>query len=407
MSSYPRYRLFADEWLNGFVKTTIKNSAGVITSQNDNSVYHSSSVKDDMYDIVVPDFYLRSQKGEVIINPMQHVRVERRGGGGSYFARNTSTNQTIEHQPHDGGSLTVWRYAGYPVARPSAWQTYSDREAVAMHTAKQQALAGIDKTPYAFMEDLFELRSTIDFLKGHCASAAELAAKYQKAKKKFLKGGADSAKASADAWLTVRYGYAPIVRSIVSILESINANPTRPSRSQSSRTIPVDSGYLVNNGQNSGVYFTTTAEIRGLCKAGIYYQISNPLTDWHWKYGLRLKDVPTNIWAVVPYSWVVDRFLDVSAFCKATINILDPQIRILGGYTKRKYIANETMQYTHEVSSGWTISVNGDLVNDQTSVTVRDIWSPSFTDALPIFKIDKDVAHLADLAALVLQRLRK
>lgn len=184
--------------------------------------YHVMKDIDILTDVVTPDFFARRARGEIIINPCYRFQDKNTGGGGSFTASDTRSNNLI--QTSGNGSVTAWRLASYSNFTPSLLsglvpQIGDESE------AKLKALNKIDSTPYAMMEDLFEIKSILSGLKAPLDAAAKLAADFRK---KRLKG-----KSVADAWLGTRYGFLPVVRSLSNIAEALhkgNRELTKPTR---------------------------------------------------------------------------------------------------------------------------------------------------------------------------------
>ena len=75
-----------------------------------------------------------------------------------------------------------------------------------------------------------------------------------------------------------------------------------------------------------------TWEINSRISAGVMYA-PDEMTDLDWKrrcLGLTLDNVPSHVWEVVPFSFVVDWFLNVGQWLRAATP--DPRISILGNW---------------------------------------------------------------------------
>jgi hypothetical protein len=201
------------------------------------------------------------------------------------------------------------------------------------------------------------------------------------------------------------------VRSSIDALEAYSdLKPTPPPR-QIARGFWRDSNEVVGDLNKSGHVFSREWKKQRDTKASILYEVSNPVHDWKYKLGFRMKDVPTTIWQVMPYSFMVDRAYDVTSFFEGVINMLDPNVKILAGSVRVKATDTQTYQYVDHVDSdGWTRNVSADEVVDKHFVYDRAVWHPSIGDALPVFKpkgLIDDTTKLLDLFAITMTNFAK
>lgn len=144
-----------------------------------------------------------------------------------------------------------------------------------------------------------------------------------------------------------------------------------------------------------------------LVSAYIFYEVDNPIDSWPEFLGLRPKDIPKGIWAVLPYSWVVDRFVNISSSIGALTNLLDPGVHVLGAAVSHKISRTTSYRaYGAYAPAPYVHSCSGDTLAGVTEIRSRALWTPSLSDIVPSFQMDPDLSHWGDLAALVVQRLR-
>lgn len=403
MSGGSRVRVFEDSSTSGYFKHAYYNN-GELTSEVTEGPYPVNVVSDVMEDVVTPNFRRRIQEGELILNPMSHNNFRVSCGGGSITWTEAPPGKHTEYIYATTGSMTrrVVHNNGHALA--SCFDEYLNARDVAVRTARLNALSNIDSTPYEFMEDLFELKSTFQALQGLCYAGANIAARYEASVQYLVKKGQEPGRAAANAWLGAKYGYVPIVRSIINLLDSLNNKRTPPRRRRAYGSASGSANKSLNTTVN-GLTVHSIQEVQISARAGIFYQMRNPIYDTYWKYGLRLKDVPRTVWAIVPLSFVVDRFVDISSAINAFININDPNLEILGGYATVEEDWSRMYQLTNAVQAGWTASVSGDSVNESRKVKQRSLWTPTIADIVPPIHGDLDFAHMVDLIALVAQRL--
>lgn len=349
-----------------------------------------------------------------VVNPMAHYKEETVESmstlrfnyfDGSYFTQDGLVlSHWLRYSPPDWGSDGPWPWLNY------------DKSA-GFNQVKLDCLSKIDKTPYAFMEDLFELKSTLSSLRNPLQSAVQAAGKFQGRRKSrvgyYLKRGLKPTKATAaatsDAWLASRYEFRPLMYSMFGILDELAGS--KRARAVVMRSSATDSNNSSGTKQmtGSGCTYSYTSDIMSKWKVGVYYTVSNPLDGVSWDLGLRLKDIPNTIWAVMPYSWVIDRFVNISGFIRAFTNLVDPNVHILAGYQTRTADINSSLVVNAIPASGWTGGGSAGPIVTHIEHFDRTPWSPSLSDlSVPSFDTNnlKDLSNLADLAALAAQRLR-
>lgn len=133
------------------------------------------------------------------------------------------------------------------------------------------------------------------------------------------------------------------------------------------------------------------------------------MRDIFFKLGLRLKDVPEGIWAVVPYSFMIDRAIDISSSIRALTNLLDPSVRILAGWVVEHNESKTSSQLLTVTHSVYTYEIGADSQEQGSFAYTRTPWVPTVFDAIPEFDISglvDDVTKVADLLALVYRNFR-
>lgn len=369
----------------------------------------NKEISETMDDIVTPGFHKRSNAGEVIINPCTYVKVTEKTVGNGHQKWTRTNNHQYEYGP--GPGLTEYqrqRIPGYVMGYPSPPQPPS----TLWDAAKLKALGNIDRSPYSFAEDIAEMRETLRFLKDPLNSlrnlSDELRTSYYNTlkRKKYL----NRTQALADVWLQYQFAFSPLVRSANDLLASFSDSISVPKR-RTARGFAnfEDSTWdsLDALGHRSEGTATTVSEVR----AGILYEVANPLKGWRDKYGLRFKDIPETLWAIVPLSFMVDRVFNISSSLRGIVAFLDPNVEILGAWVTEKNTQTQTLTYNGYYGS---IVKSIDLMVPDTQVKenfayVREVWEPTINDFIPPVEVQGLVdtsTKLADLAALVLQRLR-
>lgn len=366
-------------------------------------------------DDVVPGFSKKIKRGQYINNPCVIVEsTETVDGSGSI----TSTSGGTKFISSGDGSiskfsLTAWAQGSPPVFFENTVDWPSIRSQMQL-----QALSRIDKTPYGFMEDLGEIGETVRFLRNPTQSLFNLSAAFKKRayrdKIHKIKRWKKRADALSDLWLSYRFAASPLLRSIHDLMEALASKPQKLPAFRSARAYKKGTEREVKEWTfapyvPATFFYQGEASMEWRASAYIHYRDSNPVNDWKFKYGLRLKDVPETMWALCPYSFMVDRALNISQMVRAITNLSDPTLTILGGGTT-VVINREQSWWLQSVSqSGYTTTVVPDKVRNTLFEYRREPWTPTFVDVIPSLTprgLVKDISSIVDLLTLTTKNLR-
>jgi hypothetical protein len=383
--------LLKQEWSNGILY--------------DSGYTQNASFSEEMLDFVVPDFFKRQKEGEIFNNPCTYTKdLVHSTNGGTYVATKGSNKDEI----NGPGCLSEYIVTHYPQYSPGVLPVPILPDLTVR--ARAQALSFMDRTPYSFAEDVFELRETLRFLKQPFKAARDLSRLFKKDVKTFYnrRRARTLAEATAKAWLEYRFAFSPLLRSCIDIIEAYQSTTNIPPRKIARGEVKVDD---VSTHTSIHGPFTWEREtsLEKTYRSGILYEISNPITDWRYKYGLRIKDIPETIWAVVPYSFMVDRFVNLSGAIRGITNFLDPSLKILAAWDVTKSTATAVRRFTEQNSSGWSIVVTPDDFTEFSISYVRSPWSPSIEDNIPSLNMKglvDDSTKIADLASLIVSNLK-
>jgi hypothetical protein len=377
------------------------------------------NTNETMSDEVTSSFGPRIRNGEVINNPCSYVKERVYGGGATSWNEHKFTNpvRTIHGS---GGSIANAYINIYPTS------SISEPARIAIpsgfiHKAKLQALANIDKTPYSFAEDVAEFHQTLGFLREPFKAMRNLSELFfldikriEKFRRKNKRGALgvllNRGQLIADAWAEYRFAFSPLLRSGLNLINSISVPVERPSRRSARGKSTYALKTSVDTLRQSIFKWTADSSVDSEIRAQILYEHSNPINDWKFKYGLRNKDIPVTYWAIMPYSFMVDRMVDVSSSLRAITNFLDPQVKILAGSVtyRNSYMQKRTLNGSIS-PSGWTYSHPSSFQCRETFEYLREVWVPTAYDLYPTVDVGGIVdgsTKIADLAALIIQRLK-
>jgi hypothetical protein len=372
-------------------------------------------------DVVTPRFRSRIAAGEVINNPAAITEQSRYSPGGGFY---NATHDTLD-QSHTaiGGSVTDWR--AQELAGSHLIDLYAgDPDVVVdevdhVRFSRASCLRNIDTAPFAFGEDLFELGETIKFLRSPFKPLRSLSRKFNKdVRKRYRRSKVKNAKilgrVVSSTWLEYRFAVTPLVRSAFDLAEAFawtpkEVPPRLTARGFSSQEESNLEERIYDYGGSATKGFNIETQERADVHSGILYSLDNPVRDWRFTFGLRAKDIPETLWAVCPFSFMVDRVVNISQALAGTVNLLDPSVKILAGWSTQKKTRRVSVTWASESSPGWTSTLQGDTVVDEQFAYFRDPWSPTVSDTLapPNWRgLVKDVTSILDLVALVHQNFR-
>jgi hypothetical protein len=370
--------------------------------------YTTDTETEDMVDVVTSEYQSKINRGAIINNPCSyhHYTLESIGTGSGGFENTTG--------------LGGWTWTGPMTAKQMLDNNRDPRTQVAAPTpelklnGRSRCIASIDNTPYEFGEDVFELRETLRFLKNPIGSILKLSKAFKKdVYGHYKKSTMTRAKAVSQVWLEYRFAFSPLIRSVWDGLEAYNSVvPKKPARRHARHH---EDAYDENYGDvdfdaGTSIVSFSCNRTRTIQKRNqIMYTVSNPVHDWRWKLGLRNKDIPSTIWQVMPYSFMVDRMFDVTSFVKGVVNLADPNVKILAASETTKVESIDTIQLTDIQSETYSGSVQGETRIYKDFTYTRDLWTPSFSDTYPKLNVSglvDDAVKAADLVALIINNVR-
>jgi hypothetical protein len=414
-----RFRSRVSQTITG-PRVTVINGVTQSGYQQANTLFSES---ESFTDVVTPDFRKKMALGAIIMNPCSHVKTTVKNSGGGYFkfSRNTDPLSTYREFSGGGSLSSFWRSIN--TAESSTLITFDAvSTTTAIAVAQQKAIANIDSAPLELAEDAFSIRETARFLKSPMSSLDRLSKSFKKDVTKRLnsdgnyrkgKRTKDRAAAIADVWTEYRFAFRPLVLTTDSLLGSLAGHKARPTFQASHGTVePIElkiSDTEIRGATSSKYYWNRRGSKKVEVRATVLYTIANPLQDWRYLYGLRNKDLARTAYDLLPYSFMVDRVLDIGSSISGLANLLDPSISIVSGCVSVKSTERKEYNLFHCVIPNWTVVLVGDTDSTTTESYDRSLWQPTLSNILPSLtpgNVVRDLSSIADLAALVYQNLR-
>lgn len=408
MTARNRNRNFADidtQWVSNY-----SLGAPTIFPQASFTRYESMS------DVTTPGWRTKIAQGEAVNNTLVYLSSSRRFS--TWTSSHTAVNKTdsTKYYWNDNTGNTTARcldlIVNPLVVNPLLPQDFSQVEDI----AKQKCLANVDATPYELFEEIGEIFETINLLRSplQAFSHASEVFRRQSFQAQKIRNALERAKALGAIWGTFRFAAIPLIRTVMTVLEAYHDRDVRrPKRRRASgRASASVTGTLFHRtwGDFNGLNHINWDEIGArACDGHAYigYEVDNPAVDWQFKLGLRLKDVPTGIWELLPRSFMVDRFLNIKDMLSGIVNIYDPRVKFIYA----GYVENNLSKYERSVTARdgnvytYTIT-NPDVIVYEDFEKERRSWVPVIQDTYPVFLPEnsvKDLTSILDLIAVLLQ----
>jgi hypothetical protein len=236
--------------------------------------------------------------------------------------------------------------------------------------ALQKAYARVQRADLALGESIGELAETIEMLRNPLESLRKfLSADNRRNIRKlmqlrtFLKSGRMgkyqgklAAKAAADTWLQVRYGFQPLVQTIIDLVKMALIAETKGFNPHTIRsahaTVLAENEVVRNPAFESGltpVYYQCRAVEKDFYKATASVQYRQTLpTSGLGKFGLSLNYLPETAWELTRLSFVVDWLLSIGPWL-ASYRV-KPNVELLGntvGFKVDRTVAVTATKFRH------------------------------------------------------------
>jgi len=408
---------FTDSRVTGHYSYTDYNPNGS-SSGGGGSGYDRKGSGDYKYisDVSTPNYARRKAAGEVIMNPVTIMTENRVSTPVSW----SFGNHPVWGTRTFSGDLALYVGKTNASIRPS-WYT------VDVGRAKTEAINNAFAKAYSsdaqLLVTMAEAKKTLDMLRNPFGTARELIDKINWLYGRKLQGLSDTrkawdaAQAFASAWNEYRFGWKPVLYDIQNIQK---AYASAVSSVQPERLVFRAGSKLQYN--NSGAYNPTVPGLTSCqtdysfaCEtkvsAGVIISIS-PGSNYHSaanRFGLSLNNVPASIWELVPYSFVVDRFVRVGSWLQA--NIPSPGTSVLGSwcstvdeYTLTCNVLSGSIFVANAPATTYTQGNGGSYVEHIKTLERTVGHKPSLIPALNTQ--DLSISQWVDHAALILQRLQ-
>lgn len=381
------------------------------------SVSGSRGTVEQMDDTVTPAFKNLVINGYIVNNDMSRVKTTRSTstsgpkfstviGGVTYFGDLGGPHWTVN----------ILTEAKRPPNRP----VLSIDEQNMIDLAATRAFANIGKPQYQGFVSLGELRETLSYLRNPVASGIKLANTLARLSRKSgltrgktrrdgMYSGNDVVKDVAGVYLSVLYGFKPLVADIAAILENLRPRAIpRPqrvtSRAKEERTITDTWSQIeIFSGISYTALYEYTEKVVVSC-GYLYVNKEEMCTEEQW--GLRPRDVVPAAWAVMSKSFLADWLVNFGDFVSALVP--SANTRIINSWT----VTTRTRILTRTVSGysfgTWTTARPG-TGTDRVEQVIQDRVHYAPPPTLAVKNLDplkNDVSRLVSMIAILTGTLK-
>ncbi len=357
-----------------------------------------------MSDTITSRFYSRRAKGEVFFSPMSHTKYKYLSGGGVGWKIRSVANsctspvkQAVTDTIGDSYPSYIPRSGtllGVSVVPPASIISSSDINMGAVE-ASTQALANIDSGDQNLIESLAEFHQSLNLLGDSFKVTNEILNKIPRTK---LKG-------ATNAYLLYRYGLRPVISDIQAVLKHMNDVAMRERR-----TFRGYSNLSRSSITSQTVVLGATSSVTSLIRDSHTVQframtLCEYLVTRSSELGFTTKNLLTVPWELIPYSFVVDYYVNIGSYLKAIAPT--PGVDLLGSCLTIEEDITSFCSPINTAFVGSTYTVERPVTGSYTSTINRKIRTSLASPSVVVksdFRFD-NLSRVLDQVALVVQRL--
>lgn len=289
-------------------------------------------------DNISPNFKTRMSRGEIMLNDMQL--------SGDIIEND---RDTITWNDEATGRVTLEGDHARRLERTLTTFLRHRLETVAPMSASValvKAYSAMNSSDIMGGEILKDLGSTLGMLRKPFSTATDLLGRMVKNRQRHAgKTAASFARATASTWLEYRYGWRPLIgdsRTAIRLASKSRNNLLRRGRrivrgfdEKRVDFAPLNcQSWLYTGALTVMLNGATTDSIMNRANAGIIFTLSEPSSEaerWSRSLGFTSKDILPTVWECVPFSFVMDWFVNIGDWLQAVTP--NPFVQVLGSWT--------------------------------------------------------------------------
>ncbi len=390
----------------GFLTNATRTGEEVSECNNAESATELTSLKTGSYktitDVVVPDFFARSKRGEIFnnrvwISKIEHDYASSPGVITKPDACGAGKDAVFTQDPYwaDG-----W-FPGYLTADTSLFSN------LATLAGTQAAASVMEPTVYGLVE-LAEAKETMKFLRRPIDDTLTLTDKIRKSRA-FRRSGLILGDYLAKNWLKYRYALTPLALTMQDIVKL--ATLDKSSRRQTARGFAKASNsdsdsVLCAPSGSWAVVADREVNFERSVRAGILYEYE---FRWLAENGVSLREIPSALYELVPYSFVADWFVNLGDYIRAITPVSG--VSYLSSWTTTKDVVESSNSYdfTGGPSGFWNLTTKPTLEQSSSVTVLTREPGVSVGVATKFSQIDfsaaRDWKHLIDAITLISTRV--
>lgn len=370
----------------------------------------ANGVQKVLTDTNTPGFRKRQAQGEVMMNSMT-----------LQWTRRACPNDQLSFGNHPSWGKRVvsgplacqW---SVPPTRPAWFETRKTDAAARTLLTAHSRVASED---FMSLVTVAEAGKTARMIASPFSGANDLITRMVNRRMSLVKRGMTFALATASAWNEMRFGWTPLLYELSGIWEAYINGTTwehKPVR-KIARSTDKDIKWVSHGNVTVSTTTPGLTEVRMIgnfdheakVSSGVLYELldANFEDATARRMGLRLSDVPASIWELVPYSFVVDRFVDIGKWLNAIVP--KPGVKILGSWTTtvdrqlNEHLLKEAKIYVATAPATSYLQAGGTYSEEIHNVS--RIANPSLPLLPTVNYRDLNLVQQIDHLAIIMQRL--
>lgn len=404
------------------VTNTFVTSSGAVSTPVANA--HREGEVTETVDIVTPGFRVRSAKGEVINNPYSHISQLFTGGGmGNATTYPSTPHATLQDWVSSMRQFNTrfihneFRDISGDLACPALKNVDVD---ALMTLAKTKALGNVGAPTASGLVILGEghktlatlrnpLQATLQYLSKRHKRFSKLGSRYRvsnKTGKQIANDNKAIASAASSQYLTWYYGLLPFIRDCEQVLDAFTRITLLTDR-ETGRGSANDSYTIVDTelfGGGSKYLNQFTYEETVVVRSGILYTLEQSASR---AYGTRISDIPEALWEFLPYSFVVDSFVNIQQYLAAIAVV--PNVKYLATWDVLRVTITDRAETLSSSVTGPTVQTRSgsEWVERVIQTTRRTPSTPRSGIGLAFKPIRFSATKQLAFASLIVQQLTK